>query len=48
VLVEGASKRSVVAEYHVGWRTLQKILHHPEPPVGPSEDQAFWTALRRC
>ncbi len=32
VLVEGASKRSIVAEYRIGWRTLQKILHHPEPP----------------
>ncbi len=32
VLVEGASKRSVLAEYGIGWRTLEKILHHPEPP----------------
>jgi hypothetical protein len=32
VLVEGASKRSVCSEYGIGWRTLEKILSHPEPP----------------
>jgi len=32
VLVEGASKRSIRRDYGVGWETLQKILHHPEPP----------------
>ena len=32
VLVEGASKRSVRAEYRIGWDVLNKILAHPEPP----------------
>ncbi|MDP9340603.1 MAG: IS21 family transposase, partial [Actinomycetota bacterium] len=32
VLVEGASKRSACREYGIGWRTLEKILWHPEPP----------------
>jgi transposase len=32
VLVEGASKRSVRAEYRIGWDALNKILGHPEPP----------------
>jgi len=32
VLVERASKRSVCSEYGIGWRTLEKILTHPEPP----------------
>jgi transposase len=32
VLVEGASKRSVCSEYHLGWRTLGKILSNTEPP----------------
>lgn len=31
VLVEGASKRSVMAEYGMAHRTLQKILRSPEP-----------------
>ena len=32
VLVEGASKRSICLEYGLGWRTVDKILAHPEPP----------------
>ncbi len=32
VLVEGASKRSICREYHLGARTLEKILTHCEPP----------------
>jgi transposase len=32
VLVEKASKRSVCSEYGIGWRTLEKILSHTEPP----------------
>jgi transposase len=32
VLVEGVSKRAVVRDYGIGWRTLAKILAHPEPP----------------
>jgi transposase len=32
VLVEGAAKREICREYQLGWRTLEKILEHPEPP----------------
>lgn len=32
VLVEGVSKREVCREYKLGWRTLDKILGHVEPP----------------
>jgi hypothetical protein len=32
VLVDGESKRSIQREYHLHWRTLQKILNQPEPP----------------
>ena len=32
VLVEGVSKRQVCREYGVGWRTLEKMLVHVEPP----------------
>ena len=32
VLVEGASKRSICLEYGLGWRTVDKILQHTEPP----------------
>lgn len=32
VLVEGVSKRAIVREYRLGWRTLDKILANPEPP----------------
>ncbi len=32
VLVDKATKRSVMNEYGVGYRTLEKILSHPEPP----------------
>jgi transposase len=32
VLVDGQSKRSVCREFDIHWDTLQKILHHPEPP----------------
>lgn len=32
VLVEGVSKREICRDYQLGWRTLEKILEHPEPP----------------
>jgi transposase len=32
VLTEGATKRSVMAAYGIGYRTLEKILSNPEPP----------------
>jgi len=32
VLVEGVSKRAICRAYGVGWRTLEKMLAHPEPP----------------
>jgi transposase len=32
VLVDGQSKRSVCREFDIHWDTLQKILHHSEPP----------------
>src|SRR5579863_2050237 len=32
VLVEGASKRSVIRDYKISGRTLKKILAHVEPP----------------
>src|SRR3954447_13233099 len=32
VLVDGHSMRSVQKEFHLHWKTLRKILDHPEPP----------------
>lgn len=32
VLVEHVSKRQVITEYAIGWRTLEKVLAFPEPP----------------
>ena len=32
VLVEGVSKREICRDYQMGWRTLDKILEHGEPP----------------
>jgi hypothetical protein len=32
VLVEHISKRQIIKEYRIGWRTLEKMLAHPEPP----------------
>ena len=32
VLVEGASKRSILRDYGIGHQVLAKILSHPEPP----------------
>jgi hypothetical protein len=32
VLVEGVSKRTIIGDYGVGWRTLDKMLELPEPP----------------
>jgi transposase len=32
VLVDGVSKRQVLRETGIHWRTLEKILAHPEPP----------------
>ena len=32
VLVEGASKRSILRDYGIGHQALAKILANPEPP----------------
>ena len=32
VLVEGVSKRSIIRDYRMGGRTVDKILAHAEPP----------------
>jgi len=32
VLVEHVTKRQIIKDYRIGWRTLEKILAHPEPP----------------
>ena len=32
VLVEGVSQRQILRETGMHWETLQKILHHSEPP----------------
>ena len=32
VLVDGVSKREICRDYQLGWRTLEKVLEHPEPP----------------
>lgn len=32
VLIDGASKRSIIRDYGIGGRTLAKILAHSEPP----------------
>ncbi len=32
VLVEGVSKREICRDYKMGWRTVEKILEHGEPP----------------
>lgn len=32
VLAEGHSKRSACKAFGLNWRTLQKMLEHPEPP----------------
>lgn len=32
VLVDGISRRSIMDEYGIGYRTLKKVLSHPEPP----------------
>jgi Transposase and inactivated derivatives len=32
VLVEGVSKREICRDYKMGWRTVDKILEHVEPP----------------
>src|SRR5262249_3529401 len=32
VLVDGLSKRAACREYGIHWKTLRKILIHPEPP----------------
>src|SRR3974377_850932 len=32
VLVEGVSKGEICCENQLGWRTLEKMLEHPEPP----------------
>src|SRR5262249_5240858 len=33
VLVENVSKRQILRETGIHWRTLEKILAHPEPPA---------------
>ncbi len=36
VLVEGVSKREICRDYKMGWRTVDKIVEHAEPPgIGP-------------
>ena len=32
VLVEGVSKREICRDYKMGWRTVDKIVEHAEPP----------------
>ena len=32
VLVEHESKRSILREYQIHWKTLEKMLQHAEPP----------------
>ena len=32
VLVEHVSKRTIIKDYGIGWRTLEKVLAHSEPP----------------
>ena len=39
VLVEGVSRRQILRETGLHWRTLKKILEHPEPP-GYQQKQA--------
>ena len=41
VLVEGVSKREICRDYKVGWRTLEKILEHPEPPGYRARDPRY-------
>jgi hypothetical protein len=31
-LVDGQSMRQLQREFHLHWKTLRKILDHPEPP----------------
>ncbi len=33
VLVEDLSRRAACREYGIHWKTLKKILTHPEPPA---------------
>ena len=40
VLVEKVSKREICRDYKIGWRTLDKILEHPEPPGYRSREGA--------
>ena len=37
VLVEKMSRREACRKYHLNFRTIQKILKHPEPPEKPKE-----------
>ena len=39
VLVEGVSKRAICRDYGVGWRTLNKMLEHAEPPGYRSREE---------
>jgi len=32
VLIEHVAKRQIIKEYGIGWRTLEKVLAHSEPP----------------
>jgi len=51
VLVEGVSKREVLRETGLHWRTLKKVLHHSEPPgyrqVAPREKKKLGPYLGR-
>ena len=44
VLVEKVPKREICRDYKVGWRTLEKILEHPEPPGYRSREGSRWQA----
>jgi transposase len=39
VLVEGVSKRAICRDYGIGWRALDKMLEHPDPPGYRRRDQ---------
>jgi len=51
VLVEGASKRSILRDYGIGHQVLAKILANPEPPDhqvgGPRSKPKLGCVLRR-
>jgi hypothetical protein len=49
ILVEKMSRREACRKYNLNFRTIQKILKHPEPPEKPKEyARADSTAVDRC